>query len=494
MSNPTGNSGRGGRGNRETPRSRNTNQRGHVNREQHNENQGLHENQIASGIYIAYFDGSAHPNPGQGGAGWVIIDALTQATIRRDGRVVDISNTTEITSNQAEYFALICVLRECIALGATDVLIRGDSELVISQMEGGYRVLSPNLLALHSEAEQLSRRIANVRFEAIQKEYNREADTIANRFASIRRRPDYSDAWLAALQQGVGNVDYHTSLIRVLTRIPEDAQAWPPSILPPPHQATQNSNNESGRSTPVGSVITQSDLTESSNSFAHLETEDEDEEDDEELPQDTQPAAASAGSRNGSRRSQVSSSTHTSRNSTQVRYLLRRAECGLAEAYRQVAEKEAHHDRWVTCASSWCEAYSILNLTLRTMDPWLALLLDYEENGLGNVAGATAPPLNDRHDPKQLHQLQDVITMVEQTIEEKRHNALGLMDERMRVINHRLQPLRNDRDRVRHRIGDERWVNNPAPRMTYAEMIIALHNEKIQLQKAIADVSSLRLR
>jgi probable phosphoglycerate mutase len=108
-----------------------------------------------------------------------------------DGRTVaEIARGIGVaTNNVAEYSAAIDGLTRAAELGATDVLLRSDSRLLIEQLAGRYRVKNPTLQRLHAEARALVRRFRHVEYEHVPREQNREADRLAN---------DGVDAWLAA--------------------------------------------------------------------------------------------------------------------------------------------------------------------------------------------------------------------------------------------------------------------------------------------------------
>jgi ribonuclease HI len=93
------------------------------------------------------------------------------------------------TNNVAEYTAAIAGLTRAAELGATDVLLRSDSKLLIEQLEGRFRVRNPNLRGLHQQVRRLAERFRHVGYEHVPRELNREADRLAN--AGV-------DSWLAA--------------------------------------------------------------------------------------------------------------------------------------------------------------------------------------------------------------------------------------------------------------------------------------------------------
>ena len=98
-----------------------------------------------------YTDGASKGNPGDAGIG-VVIASQDGSVLREIGDYIG-----KATNNVAEYLALIRGLREAIDLGATEIEISTDSELLARQLAGVYKVKSPNLQPLHEEAVQLLR-------------------------------------------------------------------------------------------------------------------------------------------------------------------------------------------------------------------------------------------------------------------------------------------------------------------------------------------------
>ena len=92
------------------------------------------------------------------------------------------------TNNVAEYTAAIRGLERARELGATHVLLRSDSRLLIEQLAGRWKVKNPTLQLLHHEARSLIKEFEEVRFEHVRRERNVEADALANRGV---------DEWLA---------------------------------------------------------------------------------------------------------------------------------------------------------------------------------------------------------------------------------------------------------------------------------------------------------
>ena len=119
-------------------------------------------------------DGGARGNPGPAGIGVVIRDA--------DGMVIaDAAETIgTATNNVAEYRALIRGIELAAQHGATELELRGDSELVVKQVRGEYRVKDPGLKPLHAEARRGLSAFASWSFSHVRRDDNAEADALVN--------------------------------------------------------------------------------------------------------------------------------------------------------------------------------------------------------------------------------------------------------------------------------------------------------------------------
>jgi len=124
---------------------------------------------------ILHTDGASRGNPGPSAIGAVIRDG--------SGRVVaSISRYIgETTNNQAEYRAIVAALEEAIRLGAREVEINSDSELVVKQIRGQYRVKKLTLKPLHQRVRELLGALDGFAIAVIPRQQNREADALANR-------------------------------------------------------------------------------------------------------------------------------------------------------------------------------------------------------------------------------------------------------------------------------------------------------------------------
>lgn len=123
---------------------------------------------------IAYIDGGSRGNPGPAGYGVRIEDGSGTLVEEFHGSL------GVATNNVAEYQGLLAALRWAVAHNARPLLVRSDSELLVKQMLGLYRVKHPGLQPLHQEACRLVRSVGDVTFEHVRRERNADADRLAN--------------------------------------------------------------------------------------------------------------------------------------------------------------------------------------------------------------------------------------------------------------------------------------------------------------------------
>jgi ribonuclease HI len=123
---------------------------------------------------IMYSDGAARGNPGPAGVGVVLMD--------ESGNIVDSAAEYigEATNNVAEYTALITGLNRASEFGAETIKVFLDSELLVRQLNGVYRVKNSGLKPLFAEAQALIGRYRRVDIAHVPREKNREADKLAN--------------------------------------------------------------------------------------------------------------------------------------------------------------------------------------------------------------------------------------------------------------------------------------------------------------------------
>jgi ribonuclease HI len=128
----------------------------------------------ASGVYIANIDGASRGNPGPAAYAVVIRDPAGHVVLelaKRLGRE---------TNNVAEYYALLAALDYATSQGIGALRIRSDSELLVRQMHGRYKVKSPDLKPLYERASKLARQLGYFAIEHVRREQNRDADALAN--------------------------------------------------------------------------------------------------------------------------------------------------------------------------------------------------------------------------------------------------------------------------------------------------------------------------
>ena len=119
-------------------------------------------------------DGGARGNPGPAAYGYVLE--------AEDGTVLDARGETigVATNNVAEYRALIAGLEKAVELSIDELEVISDSELLVKQMQGEYRVKNEALRELNDEANFLEKKLGRVRYKAVRREHNELADKLVN--------------------------------------------------------------------------------------------------------------------------------------------------------------------------------------------------------------------------------------------------------------------------------------------------------------------------
>jgi len=121
-----------------------------------------------------FTDGGARGNPGPAAYGYVL-EADDGTVLAAHGERIGVA-----TNNVAEYRALIAGLEKALELGLNEVGVVSDSELLVKQMTGEYRVKNEALRKLNDEAERVARRIGDVSYTAVRREHNELADRLVN--------------------------------------------------------------------------------------------------------------------------------------------------------------------------------------------------------------------------------------------------------------------------------------------------------------------------
>ena len=130
--------------------------------------------ETAADWVTAYIDGGARGNPGPAGYGIVITDGAGTT-------LAELSHFLgHRTNNYAEYSALIAALEWALGHGHRNVRVASDSELLVRQMKGIYKVKSPDLRPLYEAARTLTRKLERFELGHVLREKNRRADKLAN--------------------------------------------------------------------------------------------------------------------------------------------------------------------------------------------------------------------------------------------------------------------------------------------------------------------------
>jgi ribonuclease HI len=125
-------------------------------------------------MVVAYIDGGARGNPGPAGYG-VSIQSPDGPVIEELHGALGIA-----TNNIAEYTGLVAALQWAVDHDVRRVHIRADSELLVKQMRGEYKVKNPGLQPLYVRARLLAAQLDDVEFEHVRREFNKEADRLSN--------------------------------------------------------------------------------------------------------------------------------------------------------------------------------------------------------------------------------------------------------------------------------------------------------------------------
>ena len=127
-----------------------------------------------AGVHVANIDGASRGNPGPAAYAVVMRDPNGHVIFELGKRL------GRDTNNVAEYYALLAALDYAIGSGIRALRIRSDSELLVRQMQGRYKVKSPDLKPLHERAVKMTRQLNYFTIEHVRRELNRDADALAN--------------------------------------------------------------------------------------------------------------------------------------------------------------------------------------------------------------------------------------------------------------------------------------------------------------------------
>lgn len=122
---------------------------------------------------ILFCDGASRGNPGPGAYGYVLYQ--NETVIFEEGQLLG-----EVTNNIAEYQGLIRGLEAALKHGATSIVVKSDSELMVRQLNGIYKVRTPHILTLFQQAKTLLENFKKIEILHIRREQNKRADALCN--------------------------------------------------------------------------------------------------------------------------------------------------------------------------------------------------------------------------------------------------------------------------------------------------------------------------
>lgn len=129
-----------------------------------------------------YTDGGSRNNPGDSACAFVICN-MDDSVVEKSGYYMGIA-----TNNQAEYYGMIKGLERCRDLGIDKVTLNSDSQLVVNQMNGFYKVKNQELAPLHQQLKELADSFETVSFHYIPRALNAEADREVNRILDMQEQ------------------------------------------------------------------------------------------------------------------------------------------------------------------------------------------------------------------------------------------------------------------------------------------------------------------
>jgi len=149
---------------------------------------------------VAHIDGGARGNPGPAGYGVFIKETGAEPPAELYGYI------GVATNNTAEYAALLALLEHVGPLRPKSLTIRSDSELLIKQMKGEYRVRDPKLQVLHAAARRLLADLPRVVLQHVPRQENGAADALANRAMDLRQSSGPLPAALRSLPRSADSL------------------------------------------------------------------------------------------------------------------------------------------------------------------------------------------------------------------------------------------------------------------------------------------------
>jgi ribonuclease HI len=161
--------------------------------------------------WSVHIDGASRGNPGAA-AYALVIDRPGQP------RWEEADCLGRTTNNIAEYTALVYALKRCHELGGKNLLIHSDSELLVKQMNGEYKVKNPDLKELYDKAQSLMRHFESVKIRHVYREHNARADALCNDALDGRKVHPPQAELAPAEPESIHD--------RAVARLREAAEAW----------------------------------------------------------------------------------------------------------------------------------------------------------------------------------------------------------------------------------------------------------------------------
>lgn len=131
--------------------------------------------------YLLQFDGLSQPNPGTSTGGAVLFSPIKRKVVFERGEFIEYA-----TNNQAEYTGLLIGIKSAIEAGVEEILIEGDSQLIIFQTEGKWKVKNDDLKTLNEEVKALLSQFKFIGIRHIYRDKNTHADRITNHVLKLR--------------------------------------------------------------------------------------------------------------------------------------------------------------------------------------------------------------------------------------------------------------------------------------------------------------------
>ena len=158
-----------------------------------------------AGVHIANIDGASRGNPGPASYAVVIRDPSGKTILELA------KNIGRETNNVAEYYALLAALDYATSHNISALRIRSDSELLVRQMQGRYKVKSADLKPLHERASKMAKQIGYFAIEHVRRELNRDADALANVALDQAGVPKFAGSDSAASESRANSVSTQVS-------------------------------------------------------------------------------------------------------------------------------------------------------------------------------------------------------------------------------------------------------------------------------------------